>query len=95
VGSGVLGNSDTVIPSRADTAPLWFSPQFKPDNRALFLTWTDKSLFFPNTAEPTTAQWNVHITNEMTLVMEEGKDVQEAMDTAKAAIDDILAGKAV
>ncbi|MEN6478806.1 MAG: sugar ABC transporter substrate-binding protein [Anaerolineales bacterium] len=94
-GSGVLGNSDTVIPSRQDTAPLWFNPTFKPEHRSLFLTWTDKSVFFPNTAEPTTAQWNKYITDELTLVLEEGKDVQEAMDSAKASIDAILSGKGI
>ena len=93
-GSGVLGNSDTVIPSRSDTAPLWFNPTFNPKNRSLFLKWTDKSMYSPNTAEPTTAQWSKFITDELTLVMEEGKDVQQAMDDAKKAIDDVLAGKA-
>ncbi len=94
-GSGVLGNSDTVIPSRSDTAPLWFNPTFNPKNRSLFLKWTDKSMYSPNTAEPTTAQWSKFITDELTLVMEEGKDVQQAMDDAKKAIDDVLAGKGV
>jgi len=94
-GSAVLGNSDTVIPSRADTAPLWFNPTFNPPNRGLFLKWTAKSEFYPNTADPASSVWNKVITDQMTLIMEEGKDVQQAMDEAKTAIDDILAGKGV
>lgn len=94
-GSAVLGNSDTVIPSRSDTATLWFNPEFKPTNRDLFLKWTAKSQFYPDTAEPATSEWDKVITDQMTLVMEEGKAVQEAMDEAKVAIDDLLAGKGV
>lgn len=91
-GSTILGNTGTVIPSRKDTAEVWFDPSFPPAHRSIYLTATDNAVFYPNTVEPTAAEWQKVITDQMTLIMEENKDVQVAMDEAAAAIDELLAG---
>jgi multiple sugar transport system substrate-binding protein len=94
-GSEILGKTGTVIPSRQDTAELWFDPSFAPAHRRLYLDWTDKSEFRPATAEPATSEWQKILTDEMTLVMEQNKDVQQAMDEAVEKIDVLLAGGGV
>lgn len=94
-GSSILGSTGTVIPSRSDTAPLWFDPSFSPAHRDIYLKWTDRAIFRPNTAEPASSEWQKILIDEMTLVMEQGKDVQEAMDEACQNIDDLLAGGGV
>jgi multiple sugar transport system substrate-binding protein len=94
-GSAILGNTGTVIPSRQDTAELWFDASFPPPHRRIYLDWTDNSIFRPNTAEPASSEWQKILTDQMTLVMEEGKDVQLAMDEAAAQIDILLAGGGV
>lgn len=91
-GSTILGNTGTVIPSRKDTAEVWFDPSFPPAHRNIYLTATDTAQFYPDTAEPPTAEWDKIISDQMTLIMEEGKDVQVAMDEAAVAIDKLLAG---
>ena len=92
-GSSILGNTGTVIPSRRDTAELWFDPSFKPAHRRIYLDWTAKSAFFPNTAEPATSEWTKVITDQLTLVMEQGKDLDTAINEVVQQVDDILAGK--
>ena len=94
-GSSILGNSGTVIPSRHYTANLWFDPAFPPKHRHIYLDRTDKSTFRPTTAKPATSEWQKILTDEMTLVMEQGKDVQQAMDESAQKINDLLAGKGV
>ncbi|HXF62751.1 MAG TPA: sugar ABC transporter substrate-binding protein [Caldilineaceae bacterium] len=94
-GSAILGNTGTVIPSRRDTADLWFDPSFPPPHRQIFLDWTDKSAFRPTTAEPASSEWQKILIDQMTLVMEQGKDVQQAMDEAAQQIDALLAGEGV
>lgn len=94
-GSSILGSTGTVIPSRQDTADLWFDPSLPPANRSIFLDWTEKSAFRPTTAEPSSNEWQKILIDQMTLVMEQGKDVQQAMDEAVVAIDALLAGEGV
>jgi len=92
-GSTILGKTGTVIPSRRDTAELWFDPSFKPKHRRIYLEWTDKSVFWPNTAVPATSEWTKPINDELALAFEQGKDIQQAMDDAAKKVDEILAGK--
>jgi multiple sugar transport system substrate-binding protein len=94
-GSTILGSTGTVIPSRRDTANLWFEVDSPPARRNIYLEWTEKSAFRPTTAEPATNEWQKILIDQMTLVMEQGKDVQAAMDEAAAAIDALLAGEGV
>lgn len=94
-GSSILGNTGTVIPSRRDTAPLWFDTDSPPSRRNIYLEWTDKSAFRPTTAEPASNEWQKILLDQMTLVMEQGKDVQAAMDEAAVSIDALLAGQGV
>ncbi len=92
-GSSILGKAGVVIPSRKDTAPLFFDPSFKPKHRRVYLDWTPKAVFFPNTAKPATGEWTKVIEDQLTEVMEQGKDVQQAMDEAAQKVDELLAGQ--
>jgi len=93
-GSSILGKTGTVIPSRQDTAQLWFDPSFKPAHRKIYLDWTPTAVFFPNTAKPSTAEWEKPILDQLTLVMEQGKDLEQAINEAVQTANNILAGKA-